>query len=558
MTGIRIKTAAGPVTLLNVYNDCNHSVAMEEVSTYLTRTFPDDHIPESEHVIMAGDFNRHHSWWEDEHNAHLTSSEALIRPLLDVLYRFDMRITLPANIPTLQALSTGNWTRPDNVWCSNHTTDLFTQCDTNPGLRGPNTDHLPIISTVELLTTHAVPKPTRNFRTTDWKKFSEHLTTLLPHIEPRRLNSEAEFRKALDTINLALKSTIEATVPINKPFPGTKRWWTSKLTDLRRTKNRLANLSHHWRGLPDHSAHQDHQNASKEYAKAIESTKKEHWENWLLNASERYMWTANKYATDPPTDVGKTRVPSLDYAGEDGSIGYTTTNTEKSKALAKAFFLPPSLSPIVPHSCYPEPADIFRYFTREQIRKAAKKLPAFKAPGPDGVPNAVLKQSVDVLVDRLYFIFRAIFELDVYPNEWRESITVVLRKPGKSSYKDPKAYHPIALLNTLGKLFSTVMADDLSHFCETREVLPKNQFGGRPGRCTSDSMLLLTHTIKEKRRRKKVASVLFLDVQGAFPNVVKEVLIHNMRQRGVPTEHIRLTELMLTGRKTKISFDDFT
>ena len=41
-------------------------------------------------------------------------------------------------------------------------------------------------------------------------------------------------------------------------------------------------------------------NASKEYAKAIESTKKEHWENWLLNASERDMWTANKYATDPP------------------------------------------------------------------------------------------------------------------------------------------------------------------------------------------------------------------------------------------------------------------
>ena len=82
------------------------------------------------------------------------------------------------------------------------------------------------------------------------------------------------------------------------------------------------------------------------------------------------------------------------------------------------FFPPPPLSPIVPHSCYPEPANIFRYFTREQIRKVAKKLPTFKALGPDGVPNAVLKQSMDVLVDRLYFIFRAIFELDVYPNEW--------------------------------------------------------------------------------------------------------------------------------------------
>ena len=134
---------------------------------------------------------------------------------------------------------------------------------------------------------------------------------------------------------------------------------------------------------------------------------------------------------------------------------------------------------------------------------------------------------------------------------------MVLRKPGKPSYEDPKAYRPIALLNTLGKLFSSIVADDLSHFCETREILPRNQFGGRPAQTTSNSMILLTHTIKEKWRQKKVASVLFLDVQGAFPNVVKEVLIHNMRQRSVPEKYVRLVDQMLTGRKTRLSFDDF-
>ena len=170
----------------------------------------------------------------------------------------------------------------------------------------------------------------------------------------------------------------------------------------------------------------------------------------------------------------------------------------------------------------------------------------------------MLKRSIDTISDHLYYIFRAIFELDIYLDEWRISTTVVLRKPGKPSYKEPKAYRPIALLNTLGKLFSSIVADDLSHFCETREVLPKNQFGGRPSRSTSDSMLLLTHTIKEKWRQKKVASVLFLDVQGAFPNVVKEVLIHNMRLRAVPEKYIHLVELMLSGRRTRLSFDDYT
>ena len=70
-------------------------------------------------------------------------------------------------------------------------------------------------------------------------------------------------------------------------------------------------------------------------------------------------------------------------------------------------------------------------------------------------------------------------------------------------------------------------------------------------------MLLLTHSIKEVWRKKKVASVLFLDVQGAFPNVVKEILLHNMRLRGIPTRYIMVTELILTGRKTKLSFNDF-
>ena len=89
------------------------------------------------------------------------------------------------------------------------------------------------------------------------------------------------------------------------------------------------------------------------------------------------------------------------------------------------------------------------------------------------------------------------------------------------------------------------------------DIFPRNQFGGRPPRTTSDSMLLLTHSIKEAWRKKKVASVLFLNVQGAFPNVVKEILLHNMQLRSIPTKYTMGTKLILTGRKTKLSFDDF-
>jgi hypothetical protein len=558
VTGARITRERQSILLINVYNACNNSDAITAVSTFLKSEFPDDHVPDDTHVILLGDFNRHHAMWEDARNAHLTSSETQILPLLDLITDFDLRMALPPTIPTLQALSTGNWTRPDNVWCTNHSLELFTSCTTDPGLRGPNTDHLPILSTIDIPLPRNQPKQSRNFREVDWRTFNQHLTTRLSeHPQPQRITTEGEFRASLDIINNALKATVEDQIPISKPLPHTKRWWTSDLTVLRKARNRLANVAYRWRATPNHPAHQQLKTANKEYAELIKKSKKEHWENWLTNASERDVWTANKYATDPPTDGGRTRMPTLKFTDPTGEIRHTNSNQEKSTALANSFFPPPPARPIIPHTIYPRPADIFQYFTPDQIRKAAKKLEAYKAPGPDGIPNVVLKKTIDTLIKHVYYVFRAIFELNVYPDEWKESITVVLRKPGKPSYEEPKAYRPIALLNTLGKLFSSIVADDLSHFCESRQAFPANQFGGRPARTTSDSMLLLTHRIKEAWRHKKVASVLFLDVQGAFPNVVKEVLIHNMRKRAVPERYVLLTERMLTGRKTKLSFDDF-
>ena len=54
-----------------------------------------------------------------------------------------------------------------------------------------------------------------------------------------------------------------------------------------------------------------------------------------------------------------------------------------------------------------------------------------------------------------------------------------------------------------------------------------------------------------------MASILFLNIQGAFPNIVKEVLIHNMRIQGVPSQYIEMTMMMLMNRRTRLSFDDY-
>ena len=51
---------------------------------------------------------------------------------------------------------------------------------------------------------------------------------------------------------------------------------------------------------------------------------------------------------------------------------------------------------------------------------------------------------------------------------------------------------------------------------------------------------------------------MFLNVEGAFPNAVTNRLIHNLRKRRIPEIYITFITALLTNRRTRLKFDDFT
>ena len=63
------------------------------------------------------------------------------------------------------------------------------------------------------------------------------------------------------------------------------------------------------------------------------------------------------------------------------------------------------------------------------------------------------------------------------PTPFKTAHILPLRKPDKPDYTIPKAYRPISLLFTLGKILELVIARRLSYWAETRGLLPTNQFG---------------------------------------------------------------------------------
>jgi Reverse transcriptase (RNA-dependent DNA polymerase) len=71
-------------------------------------------------------------------------------------------------------------------------------------------------------------------------------------------------------------------------------------------------------------------------------------------------------------------------------------------------------------------------------------------------------------------------------------------------------------------------------------------------------MHLLTCKIKDTWRKKEVAAVLFLDIEGAFPNAIPKCLEYSMRKRRVPTKLASFIYKMLQNRTMVLHFDDYT
>jgi hypothetical protein len=152
-------------------------------------------------------------------------------------------------------------------------------------------------------------------------------------------------------------------------------------------------------------------------------------------------------------------------------------------------------------------------------------------------------------------ILQASLSMGHFPKPFKHTTTVVLRKPQKPDYTKAKAYRPIALESTIGKVCESIVAETLSYLAETYQLLPNTHFGGRPGRSTVDAMAILMEQIHKAWREQKVFTAVFLDVAGAFNNVHHKRLMHNLKMRKVPKLIVDWVGNFLKGRSTQMQFN---
>ena len=206
------------------------------------------------------------------------------------------------------------------------------------------------------------------------------------------------------------------------------------------------------------------------------------------------------------------------------------------------------------------PLEVPAELSLEEVKRAILKTKKDNAPGPDGIPNRVIHLIARYSPGPIMRLFQACFDHGIHPKAFKKATTVILRKDGDRDYSNPESYRPIALLNTLGKALESVISNRLRLLAETHALLPDTQMGARRMRSTDTALQLITEKIHAiwGGNRHKVASLLSLDVSGAFDRVSHARLIHNLRKRRIPESLIRWIQSFLTDRSTELRVNDFT
>lgn len=146
--------------------------------------------------------------------------------------------------------------------------------------------------------------------------------------------------------------------------------------------------------------------------------------------------------------------------------------------------------------------------TLAEIQKAISRLPTHKAPGPDGIPTEFLKALPHDSILTVLQCFNDILSNEQTPMEWGNSITTILHKKGDKL--NPNNYRPIALLNSLLKLFTHIICNRLTTWANKCNLLPEAQGGFRAGRSCDDQVFTLASalTIGEVKGRRFLGSLL--------------------------------------------------
>lgn len=109
----------------------------------------------------------------------------------------------------------------------------------------------------------------------------------------------------------------------------------------------------------------------------------------------------------------------------------------------------------------------------------------------------------------------------------------------------------------MSKILESVIANRISFLVEKYQLLPKSHIGRRKGWSIEKTLYDIVEKIYTGWNKNQVASLLILDISGAYDHVCKIRLFHNLRKRQINLKVIGLIEFFLSDRTTTMKTNEY-
>lgn len=379
-------------------------------------------------------------------------------------------------------------------------------------------DHYPIIIESNSRPAGITRRPKWKLDEADWDLYKLALSNKFSRTE--------STQPSVESLSEAITEAASLAIPRTSSTVGRRAlcWWTettkaavkARRKALRATK-RLPN------GHPDKEASIEHLRKMRiECRQTIRESKNTAWERFIDGISSAELWrrvnaisgkrrlkgialSLNSTTTDDPTEVAEVFAEYFHSLSSFNqySAEFKLKNNVSERAVAD-FKIPDS----DPHLYLSQP------FTAEELNYALHKGKG-KSAGQDDINYQMIHRLPPTAMYELLRTYNHIWEERSFPETWRKSIIVPIKKP--SGPDDiVSSYRPISLTCCLSKVMERMVNRRLVQHLTEEGLLDPRQHAFRPGQGSNTYLGSLNEALAELKTGNTHAEMLTLDISKAY------------------------------------------
>ena len=186
----------------------------------------------------------------------------------------------------------------------------------------------------------------------------------------------------------------------------------------------------------------------------------------------------------------------------------------------------------------------------EIIFKKLSEINVNKSPGSDDLHPKLLFELRHQLVSPLTKLFKLSLENGIVPQEWKEARVSPLFKKGQRD--KPENYRPVSLTSIIGKIFESIIKDNLVEHLDRHKLIRNSQHGFTKSRSCLTNILSFMESVTLHVDEGNPVDIVYLDFAKAFDKVPYERLFRKLEAHGVTGSVLNWIRNWLSSRRQKV------